>query len=571
MEAQGVRYYFKGFCSLARGFWNIRKRPKICLVLTTVISFLLVSVYLNVLLNDWYRTFWNVLQNYEFDAFWPQVGRFSVIAFLYITLGVYSVYLQQMIQIEWRQWMTEKHLNNWLSGQAYYKLKLLYSDVDNPDQRIAEDINQFIGLTLSLTLGLLRQVLTLMAFIVVLWNLSGVLYIPIAGQQWAIYGYMVWLSLIYSVAGTYLTHKVGKALIGLNYQQQTCEADFRFSMMRMRENSDCVAFYRGEKPEKKNFVEKFAALVNNFRRIMVRQKMLNAFTVGYSQLAVIIPILFVAPKWFDDRVQVGWIMQVLNAFGQVQGAMSYLVSSYTDVAQWCAVVQRLYHFQEHTLEAGELVSKLQFKQGEDLRLKDVEIDLPAGEVLARKLSFDMKDIDFLLISANSGTGKSTMLKAMAGLWPYAEGEITMPAPEDVLFLPQRPYLPMGTLGEALAYPELWDKDKEDAVKSYLRECELTKLSDKLDEVEDWSKILSLGEQQRLAFIRIFLYKPRYVFLDEATSALDEVMESKMYRLLKQVLPEIKIISVGHRSTLVKEHNYKLILGEDKIWKIERIK
>lgn len=570
MENVGIKYYLKGFLALASGFFNIRKRPKICFVLGVVISFLFISVYLTILINDWYRTFWDVLQNYKFNEFWPQVGRFTLIAFGYVAIGVYSVYLQQMIQINWREYMTKKALNDWLNNEAYYKLKLLYKDVDNPDQRISEDINQFIALTLSLTLGIINQALTLVAFVVVLWNISGIFYVSIFSREIPIHGYMVWLSLIYSIIGTVLTHKVGKILISLNYKQQTCEADFRFSMMRLRENSDSIAFYRGEEPEYKNFKEKFSYLVSNFRHIMVRQKILNAFTVGYNQLAIIIPILFIAPKWFLASVQVGWIMQVLNAFSQVQGALSYFVSAYSNVAQWCAVVQRLYHFKLHTIEAKNLKTKLQFNKGKDLKLTNVNIFLPDGKPLVKDINFSMENIDSLIISGKSGAGKSTMLKAIANLWPYATGYITLQSKDQILFLPQKPYLPMGSLKDAISYPNIWQDTFKDDIKKYLELVNMKTLIDKLDVVEDYTKILSLGEQQRIAFIRVFLYKPQYVFLDEATSALDEITEETMYKLIKQYLPHTKIISIGHRSTLYAHHSHKLIFKENCKWIITKI-
>lgn len=313
LTSRRIMYYLRAFKILALGYWRSEQKWKAYGILAVVLILNLASVFLTVLINDWYKEFWDVLQAYEFDSFWYLVGKFSLIAAIYIAIGVYSVYLQQLLQIKWREWLTDKYLVRWMENRAYYKLKLMGKDMDNPDQRISEDINQFVALTLSLTIGLVRQLITLVAFTVILWNLSGIITVPIGSYEFTIYGYMVWLSLVYSIVGTYLTHKVGKALINLNYEQQKYEADFRFAMMRVRENTESIAFYRGEKPELENFLTRFKILIGNFRDIMTRQKILNGFTAGYGQLAIIIPLLLTAPRWFAKEVQVGW-MVLLQSF-----------------------------------------------------------------------------------------------------------------------------------------------------------------------------------------------------------------------------------------------------------------
>lgn len=570
MQAYKMMYYLRGFRDLAKGYWTSDQKLKAGGILAVVIAMNLASVFLTVLINNWYKEFWDVLQSYQFDSFWPLVGQFSLIAFLYISLGVYSVYLQQMLQIKWRQWMTEQYLEDWMHGRVYYKLKLSGNDMDNPDQRISEDINQFVTLTLTLSIGLMRQLISLIAFVVILWNLSGIVTVPVGSYEFTIYGYMVWISLIYSVAGTYLTNKMGRKLIGLNYEQQRFEADFRFSMMRVRENSESIAFYRGEKPEVAGFKERFLRVVANFRGIMTRQKLLNAFTVGYAQLAIIIPLLLAAPRWFAMEVQVGWIMQLSNAFGQVQTAMSYFVDSYANIAQWCSVIRRLYGFDEHIKESAKLHSGVQLLEADDAALRDVDVFLPDGTVLVQDCSLDMKDKHSLLIMGPSGIGKSTILRTMAGIWPYAKGTAVLPPASQRLFLPQKPYLPLGSLRRSIFYPLLEDKSKDEELKQILRLCGIEKFAERLDDVDDWSRILSLGEQQRLAFARILLYRPRFVFLDEATSALDEQLESDMYDLLSRCLPQTKVISVGHRSTLLKKHEYKLSLISAKKWSLRKI-
>lgn len=570
MLSYKIMYYLKGFKILAKGYWTSEKKWQGIGILSVVIVLNLLSVFLTVLINDWYKEFWDVLQSYQFDQFWYLVGKFSLIALIYISIGVYSVYLQQMLQIKWREWMTDRYLAQWLKNKAYYRLKLAGNDMDNPDQRISEDINQFVALTLSLSIGMLRQLISLVAFVVILWNLSGIITVPVGSYEFTIYGYMVWISLIYSIAGTYLTHKVGRLLINLNFEQQKYEADFRFSMMRVRENAESIAFYRGEKPELVGFSQRFRAVIKNFRDIMTRTKILNAFTVGYGQLAIIIPIFMAAPRWFAMEVQVGWIMQLLNAFGKVQEAMSYLVDSYASIAQWCSVIRRLEGFDRHIDEAVTLKSNVDFVRAADVKLDNVNVYLPNGEVLVKNCSFDMSGKKSLLIMGHSGAGKSTMLRTLAGIWPYAEGKIALPQEDRFLFLPQRPYLPLGSLRRAICYPLVEDKSLDDKLKEILMICQLGKLADKLDSVDDWSRILSLGEQQRLAFARILLYRPDYVFLDEATSAVDEDLEQYLYAVLTKYLPNLKIVSVGHRLTLVKRHEYKLTLKGGGEWSLEKL-
>ena len=327
--------------TLSKGYWVSEHKWKAIGLLTVVILLNFAAVYLLVLINDWYNVFYNALQAYQADSFWPLVGRFTLLAFMYIVVSVYAIYLRQMLQIKWRTWMTDKYLVRWMKNRSYYRLQVLGSDADNPDQRISEDINQFVSLTLQLFVGLLKQLTTLAAFAVVLWNLSGVLTVPVGGHEFQIYGYMLWFSLIYSVVGTYLAHKVGRKLIGLNFDQQRYEADFRFSMMRVRENSESIAFYGGEQPEKKGFSKRFAKVISNFWSLMRQTKLLNFYVNGYAQLAIIVPLVMAAPKYFSGAMALGGLMQTVSAFGRVQDALSYFVTSYDTIAQLAAVLKRL--------------------------------------------------------------------------------------------------------------------------------------------------------------------------------------------------------------------------------------
>ena len=445
--------------------------------------------------------------------------------------------------------------------------------MDNPDQRIADDVNSFVNLTLGLFVGVLKQATSLVAFVVILWNLSGSLDIPLGDTVLSVPGYMVFVTLIYSVVGTWLAHKVGRKLIRLNYDQQRFEADFRFSMVRVRENSESVAFYGGEKPELQNFRERFALVIGNFWGLMKRTKLLNFYVNGYAQIAIIVPVLMCAPQYFNGTMQLGGFMQTISAFGRVQDALSYFVESYDSIAQYVAVIRRLGGFAGHMEEAEALTSSFDFTKNTSnaLQLWQMDIALPDGRQLAEKLSIAVPAGKRLLISGGSGAGKSTLLRAIAGIWPYGTGEISLPTGWRTMFLPQRPYLPLGSLRRAIYYPQPVPENTDDNLAGLLERFGLQKLAGQLDTVDDWSRILSLGEQQRLAFIRILLLRPDIVFLDESTSALDEPREAQAYEILHQLLPQMAVVSVGHRSSLLNCHDKQLVLAGDGYWKLQDIK
>ncbi len=554
MEAKKL---FRGFWTLFKGYWSSEEKWKARGLLAFVIALNFAMVYLLVKLNEWYNTFYNALQNYEADKFWYLVGEFSAIAFTYIVIAVYAIYLRQMLQIKWRTWMTQNYLSAWMSGQTYYKLQ---DAADNPDQRISEDISQFVNLSLGLLIGFLKQLTTLAAFGVVLWELSGSFTLNLGGMEIIIYGYMFWFSFIYSGVGTFLAHKVGRKLIGLNFDQQKYEADFRFNMMRVRENSESIAFYRGEAAEMEGFNLKFSAVIKNYWQLMRKTKHLNFYVNGYSQLAIIVPLIMAAPRYFSKEIQLGGLMQISSAFGRVQDALSYFVDSYDTIASLAAVINRLAGFTEHMEEARNVQNKITTAQAPELKISALSVSLPTGRELLKKLSLELQNSKALLVTGASGCGKSTLLRTLAGIWAYASGEIGLPSGARVMFLPQKPYLPLGTLRRALIYPLAEEAaPPDDKLKQTLRLVDLPALSDKLDAAEDWSRILSLGEQQRLAFARVLLSAPDYVFLDEATSALDEPRELEMYQLLREQLPKVTVVSVGHRSTLFKLHDTELNL------------
>ena len=565
---------FRTFWHLFRGYWNSEHKWRARGLLAFVIGLNFASVYLLVRINSWYNEFYNALQQYAQESFWPLVGEFTALAFLYIIIAVYAIYLRQMLQIRWRTWMTDKYLAGWMQHQVYYRLQVLGSDTDNPDQRISEDINQFVTLTLQLLLGFLKQLTTLGAFGVVLWNLSGAFTVPLGSHEFVVYGYMFWFSLVYSILGTVGAHLVGRRLIGLNFDQQRYEADFRFNMMRVRENSESVAFYRGEDAENVGFKERFARVISNYWQLMRQTKLLNFYVNGYAQLAIIVPLVLAAPRYFGGEMALGGLMQTVSAFGRVQDALSYFVESYDTIAQLAAVIRRLSTFTEHMEQAQALEDGVAHEQsaagGESaLALSDLDVALPDGRQLMQDCTVTLPAGSRVLVTGASGAGKSTLLRTLAGIWPYGSGQVTIGQGSRALFLPQRPYLPLGSLRRALAYPRTAAGTDEELAAA-LRDVGLERLVGDLDRIDDWSRILSLGEQQRLAFARVLLVKPQWVFLDEATSALDEPREQEMYELLKKRLPGLSIVSVGHRSTLFAQHEEELHLTGDGSWTLQPI-
>lgn len=559
---------FRSFWLLFKDYWSSEEKWKARGLLAVVIAMNFAMVYLLVQLNEWYKIFWDALQNYEEENFWPLIGRFTGLAFIYITIAVYAFYLRQMLQIKWRTWMTQNYLSAWMAGQTYYKLQ---DAADNPDQRISEDIGQFVNLTLALLIDFLKQLTTLAAFGVVLWNLSGAFTLNLGGTEIVIAGYMFWFSLIYSGIGTFFAHKVGRRLIALNFDQQKYEADFRFSMMRVRENSESIAFYRGEPNEMEGFDFKFSNVIKNYWQIMRKTKHLNFYANGYAQLAVIVPYIMAAPRYFAKEIQVGGLMQISSAFRNVQDALSFFVNAYDTLATLAAVINRLAGFTEHMNDAQKIQSRVTKSTADDLKITALNVELPTGRQLLKKLSIELQNSKSLLVTGLSGCGKSTLLRTLAGIWANASGEISLPQNSRVMFLPQKPYLPLGTLRRALIYPSAEKNSPSDEkLAETLRLVELPALTDKLDAADDWSRILSLGEQQRLAFARVLLSKPDYIFLDEATSALDEPREVEMYELLRRELPAVTIVSVGHRSTLFKLHDVELNLDGSGNYKIREL-
>ncbi len=559
---------WRRFWSLTAPYWTSEAKWGALGLLVVIMSMNFGMVYVRVLINEWTRGFYNALQAGNKAEFLSDLWQFAGLATAYIIQAVYMLYLNQMLQIRWRRWLTENYLSSWLSRQAYYRMQFLKDATDNPDQRISEDIGSFIELTLTLSVELLSAVATLISFITILWGLSGTLSIPLGTLGTLnIPGYMVWAAIAYSAIGTWLTLRIGNPLVKLNFDQQRFEADFRFSMARLRENSESVALYRGEKEEQGSFLSRFGAVVKNYWEIMKRRKKVAWLTSGYNQLAVIFPVLMAAPRFFSKQMDLGGLMQTVSAFHSVHEALSYLVNSYTTIANWTAVLNRLTGFtgameRVETIKMQEECTRLS-SIDDSFSVRSLSVFLPDGKVLINDLNLNLEPGGSLLVMGPSGSGKSTLLRALAGIWPFARGTVVLPDNAKVLFLPQKSYLPLGTLRQALYYPYAAE-EAETRLPEILDLCHLTHLSKALDLSDNWAQSLSLGEQQRVAFARILLQRPDYVFLDEATASLEEETEEILYRHVRSHLGHASVISVGHRGTLRSWHESRLkIMGDGK--------
>jgi putative ATP-binding cassette transporter len=556
MAATTKRTFLRHAWDLAWPYWRSEEKWSATLLLVSIIGLNLIAVWLNVRFNYWNNTFYNALQHYQWGEFWYQFGIFGLLAFSLIVVAVYSLYLRQVLQIRWRRWLTERYLHGWLGNQTYYRMQLNRAVTDNPDQRISDDLDAFASSTLSLSLGLLSSAVTLLSFLSILWTLSGALVIPLFGATITIPGYMVFAALIYAAAGTWLTHWVGNPLVLLNFNQQRYEADFRFSLVRLRENAETVAFYGGEAREHDAFNSRFARIVANWFGLIRRQKKLTWLTTGYQQLAIVFPFIVAAPRYFAKVIQLGGLMQISSAFGQVQDSLSFIVNSYTTIAEYQSVVERLSGFTNRIDEiAAEQAAAHAIEiehGGGGIAVEALDLELPDGAPLHHDIALAADPGQPLLITGPSGTGKSTVLRAIAGLWPFGRGHIRMPEGR-ALFLPQRPYLPLGSLADAIAYPRAAAELPRERLAEALHAVGLGRLVDQLDEDSNWAQRLSIGEQQRLAFARILLVRPEIVFLDEATSALDEAAEMALYRMLREASWRPTIVSVGHNTTLKRFH------------------
>jgi putative ATP-binding cassette transporter len=573
---RGLGPFLRDAWRLARPYFNSEEKWSARGLLLIIIVLNLSMVGMSVVLNYWNRLIYNSLQEKDWGSFISLLFSykklpsgflmpgFCEIAVVFILVAVYRTYLNQWLQIRWRRWMTDRFIDDWLADRAFYRVSLAASaqgtGTDNPDQRIAEDVRSFVGDTLSLGLDLLSNVVTLFSFLSILWELSGSL--PILGLD--IPGYMVWVALLYSIVGSGLAHWIGRPLVALNFFQQRVEANFRFALVRLRENVEGVALYGGEREEKRGLVQDFSALMANWWAIMRRMKGLNAFVAGFGQVASVFPLVVASPRFFAGVMDLGTLFQTVDAFGQVQGAMSWFVSSYSALASWRATVERLATFhkaiQAAHAHASEGVTN-EASEGADFGLRNVTLTLPDGQTLLQDVNLPLYPGTSVVIQGRSGTGKSTLFRALAGIWPFGTGHVRRPAGSS-LFLPQRPYIPLGTLRHAVAYPLSPGEFDDAEISSALGDAGLAHLAPRLDDTDSWAQRLSGGEQQRLALARALLVKPDWLFLDEATASLDPQSEAELYATLKRRLPGTTIISIAHRETIAGLHDRRIVFERE---------
>jgi putative ATP-binding cassette transporter len=537
-------------------------------LLGAVISIELAQVLISVLLNSWNNRFYNALQEKDWNGFVREIGVFCLLAAFFIALSVYQLYLNQWLQIRWRNWMTNLYLGQWLHDANHYRMQLKGDAADNPDQRITDDVKLFVEQTLNIGLGLLNAIVTLASFIVILWGLSAESPLHMFGREFAIPGYLVWGALIYAIFGTALTQWIGSPLVNLDFQQQRYEADFRFNLVRVRENSEQIALLQGEGTERGRLSQRFGRVIDNWYAIMQRTKRLSAFTRGYDQAAVIFPYILVAPAYFANKIQLGGMMQTASAFSSVQQSLSFFVTTYRSLAEWRAVIARLDGFETSIASAASLktqtssIDVVSSAGGDTIDLRQLLVRLPNGTPLVSAEGFSLRGNERTLVTGPSGAGKSTLFRAIAGVWPFGTGSIAIPANATLMMLPQRPYFPVGSLKAAIAYPAEANAYGSDRIGNALAAVGLPQLAARLEEDAHWNRMLSLGEQQRLGLVRALLHAPQYLFLDEATASLDEASEAALYQLLQHKLPATTIVSIGHRSTLQAFHQRNIELARD---------
>jgi putative ATP-binding cassette transporter len=536
-------------------------------LLAAVIAIELALVGNDVLINLWRARFYNALQEKDWNSFVREMLVFCTLATILVALQVYQLYLNQWLQIRWRNWMTSKYLAEWMHDANHYRMQLQGDAADNPDQRMSDDVKLFVSQTLAIGVGLLSSIVSLASFVVILWGLSAAAPLTLVGIDFSIPGYLVWAALIYAIFGTILTQWIGSPLVNLDFHQQRLEADFRFNLVRVRENSEQIALLKGEPAERERLSERFSRVITNWYGIMSRTKRLTAFTQSYGQAAVIIPFALVSPAYFANKIQLGALTQTAEAFGKVQDALSFFVTVYRTMAEWRAVVARLDGFESSIKSAEKLAADPASIQSvatpkREITLPQLLVRLPNGAPLVAADQFSLRPGERTLITGPSGAGKSTLFRAIAGIWPFGDGTIEIPANAALMMLPQRPYLPIGTLHAAIVYPGEAASVDTDRVREVLKEVGLPQLAARLEEEAHWNRMLSLGEQQRLGVARALLHAPSHLFLDEATASLDEPSEAQLYGLLAAQLPATTILSIGHRSTLDVFHQRNIALVRD---------
>jgi putative ATP-binding cassette transporter len=546
---------------LIKTYWQSDQRFGAYLLYSILVVLTITVVGAEVVLNYWYNYFYNALQAYNQHEAVRLLLIFFAIAFTYIILLVIRYFIWQVFGLNWRRWLTQQLIDRWLKGRGYYYLENFDVKTDNPDQRIQDDAGALIASSIDLSISLIGNILTVVGFSYILWHLSGDdLAIPLGSLgTWHVHGYLMWVAFLYSLVGTLLTLKIGYPLVPLNFEQQRREANFRFAAMDLRSHAEDVALYHGEQQQKSILRRLFGSVLENTYMIILRQTKLLSFTAGFGQLSVALPLIVVVPIYFKKIILLGGLMQSLRAFGSLQDALSFIVNSYPQIAQWRATGQRLTTFLNHLTEVEEKAEqeshlKVAKQPVNAITTQQLTISTPRDRRLLQNIEETFIHGNNYLIKGASGIGKSTFIRTVAGIWPFASGKIIFPENKNVMYLPQKPYMPMGTLAQAIAFPNDNVAEFADQLKKVLKDSNLGDFISRLQETAPWSEQLSFGEQQRIAFARVLLQKPDWVFLDESTSMLDLANEKHLYALLKSQLPHCSIISVGHRPSLDEFHD-----------------
>ena len=552
------------FWLLAKGYLTPTRTLQPIIYFVIIVFFNLLSVRLDILFSEWYKAMYNALQKMEESIFWIQMIVFCVLATVHMANVLLTYYLTQRFTIQWRTWLNEQMVEKWTNNQAYYKTQYVYNQLDNPDQRIQQDVQSYVSSSISFATGVISAVVSIVAFTIILWGLAG----PMTIAGITISHAMVYFVFLYVLVTSVFAFKIGRPLINLNFANERLTANYRYSLIRIKEYAESIAFFRGEKMEKSVLFQQFDRIIQNVWQMVFRTLKLSGFNFVVSQVSVIFPFIIQASRYFSKQIELGDLIQTAQAFGKVQSALSFFRNSYDDFAGYRAVLDRLTGF--HTaIEQANQTSNIVIQPTENaVEFENLTVNKPTGEALIKNLNLHLPQGSSLLIKGPSGSGKTTLLRTIAGLWAYSEGTVRCPQ-HDVLFLSQKPYLPQGRLIDALFYPQVAPEDVDLAkAAQIMQQVQLGHLAEKLTQENDWTRVLSLGEQQRLSFARVLMHKPLAAFLDEATASMDEGLEDAMYRLLREELPQTTIISVGHRSTLQTHHQQHLLINpEDQSWQL----
>ncbi|MDB5405701.1 MAG: hypothetical protein JWL84_613 [Rhodospirillales bacterium] len=574
-EADGIVHsgFLRRFIRLAGPFFASEQKWKVRLLAGGVIALALIQIAVQIRLNLWNKDFFNALEAKDWDAFIGTMGMFAFLASASMGIAVYQVYLKQLLQLRWREWLTNRLVSSWLADGRHYQMGFVGGGVENPDQRIAENAHWATDMAVEFALGMLNAILTLVSFLGILWTLSGMLHLVIAGTTFEIPGYMVAAALFYAAVGTTVTYFVGRPIVSANINQNAAEADYRFALVRLRENSEGIALIRGEGDERTGLRNFFAGVKSSTLYLMRTQRRLMWLTSAYGMVGMVYPTLVSSPRYFSGAITLGGLMQIGAAFGQVQSGLNWFVDNFPRLAEWRSHVERVLEFEQAVghpeettaaLESGEH-TKIELIEGtaeadsEILSFAKLEIAHSDGSIVIGDTTSAIQKGEKVLIVGESGSGKSTLFRAIAGLWPWGAGSITLPARSKIMFMPQRPYLPLGTLRGALAYPAAANDFSAAEMTASLERCGLGHLEPRLDEAERWDRVLSGGELQRVAFARLLLHKPGWVFMDEATAALDEEGQTSLMGMFADELAESTLISIAHRPGLDAFHDRTLLL------------